>query len=121
MYRRVKTEKYIGDAGDDKPDAKGKKIDPLALDSRCHANFVENVPLAFVLVAIAELNGGNRTVLNYAMATLFAFRIAHVELGLRSGDQALGVGRPLGFFGTQGFLAGMAAYGTWLVKGYWGY
>ena len=26
-----------------------------------------------------------------------------------------------GYFGTQGFIAGMAAYGTYLVKGYWGY
>lgn len=32
-----------------------------------------------------------------------------------------GVGRPIGFFGTQGFLAAMAGYSAWLVKGYWGF
>ena len=26
-----------------------------------------------------------------------------------------------GYFGTQGFIAGMAAYSGYLVKGYWGY
>lgn len=26
-----------------------------------------------------------------------------------------------GYLGTQGFLAGMAVYTTYLVKGYWGY
>lgn len=94
--------------------------DPLLLDSRAHANFVENVPLAFTLAAIAELNGANRKVLNYAMATLFVLRILHVELGMK-GKDTVGLGRPIAFWGTQGFLGGIAAYSTWLVKGYWGY
>lgn len=83
-------------------------------------NFLENVPYAFVLTAIAELNGGNRTLLNYAMGILLAIRIGHVELGMRSKD-TLGPGRPLGQFGTQALLAGLAAYGSYLIKGYWGY
>lgn len=83
-------------------------------------NFLESVPLAFVLTAIVELNGGNRTLLNYALAALFAFRVGHVEIGLRSKD-TLGYGRAPGTVGTQGFLAGMAVYATYLVKGYWGY
>lgn len=37
------------------------------------------------------------------------------------GKDCVGWGRPVGYFGTQGFLAAMAAYGGWLVKGYWGY
>lgn len=94
--------------------------DPLLLETRSHANFVENVPLAFTLTAIAELNGANRKVLNYAMATLFVLRILHVELGMK-GKDTVGWGRPTAFFGTQAFFAGMAAYSTWLVKGYWGY
>ena len=27
----------------------------------------------------------------------------------------------VGYYGTQGFITGLAAYGTYLVKGYWGY
>ena len=74
--------------------------------------------MAFILTAVAELNGANRKVLNYALAALFALRIAHVEFGLK-GRNNVAIGRPLGFFGTQGYLAGMAAYGAYLVKGYW--
>lgn len=83
-------------------------------------NFLENVPFAFTLAAIAELNGGNRTVLNYVMAALFVLRVGHAELGLRAKD-TLGPGRTLGIFGTQGVLAGLAAYSAYLIKGYWGY
>ena len=67
---------------------------------------------------VAELNGANRKVLNYALATLFALRVAHVEFGLK-GKNALSIGRPIGFFGTQGFLGAMAAYSAYLIKGYW--
>ena len=83
-------------------------------------NFVENVPIAFILTALAELNGANRTYLNYAMAALLAVRIGHVELGLRA-KNTMGPGRAMGIFGTQVFLAGMAVYTGYLVKGYWGY
>ena len=74
--------------------------------------------MAFILTAVAELNGANRKVLNYALAALFALRIAHAEFGLR-GKNAHAMGRPIGFFGTQGFLGAMAAYSAYLVKGYW--
>jgi len=94
--------------------------DPLLLDSRAHANFLETVPLAFALATIAELNGANRKILNYAMATLFVLRIAHVELGLKR-KGTIGPGRPAGFFGTQGLLLGLAGWSAWLIKGYWGF
>ena len=94
MYRRVKAEKYVGDRYVDAAESTSNdKPDPLLLDSRAHANFIENVPLCFTLVAIAELNGANRKVLNYFMATLFLLRIAHVELGLK-GKDTVGWGRP---------------------------
>ena len=67
--------------------------DGLFLDSRAHDNFVENVPLCFTLLAVAELNGANRKALSYAMAVLFVLRIAHVELGLK-GKNTVGWGRP---------------------------
>ncbi|KAK4691971.1 uncharacterized protein P7C71_g5146, partial [Lecanoromycetidae sp. Uapishka_2] len=121
VYRRLQKEKYIGDRYEEgEASTSNDNPDPLLLDSRAHANFVENVPLAFTLVAIAELNGANRKVLNYAMATLFVLRIIHVELGMK-GKDTVAFGRPVGFYGTQAFFAGMASYGTWLVKGYWGY
>lgn len=121
VYRRIKQEKYMGDRYVDAAESTSNdNPDPLLLDSRAHNNFIESVPLCFTLVAIAELNGANRKALNYAMATLFVLRILHVELGLK-GKDTVGWGRPIGYFGTQGFIAGMAAYGTYLVKGYWGY
>ncbi|KAL8705611.1 MAG: hypothetical protein Q9201_001298 [Fulgogasparrea decipioides] len=122
VYQRIKNKQWIGDKLDGEKDKTGdhRKPDPLYLEGRCHMNFVENVPFAFLLTAIAELNGANRTILNYAMAALFALRIGQVELGLR-GKDTLAPGRIIGLLGTQGFLGGMAAYGTYLVKGYWGY
>ena len=121
-YTRVKNERWLGEKLNqdvtDKDTSDGS--DPLELYSRCHVNFVENVPIAFLLAGIAELNGANRTVLNYALGTLLVLRVAHAEFGLR-GKKALGVGRPIGFFGTLGWLAGAASYSIYLVKGYWGF
>ena len=54
------------------------------------------------------------------MGALLVLRIGHVELGLR-GKETLGMGRPVGLFGTQGVLAGLAAWTAYLVKGYWGF
>lgn len=120
-YERIQSDKYIGDrskegaSGDDKSEP-----DPLLVASRCHSNFVENVPMALILAGVVELNGGNRKVLTAALSALLVLRIAHVELGMRGKDY-LGPGRITGFFGTQGVLAGLAAYSAYLVKGYWGY
>ncbi|KAL8664402.1 MAG: hypothetical protein Q9202_003092 [Teloschistes flavicans] len=116
VYQRIKNKKYLGD----KLSAQAAEPDQLFVENRCHQNFLENVPLAFTLAAIAELNGADRTILNYAFAALFALRIGHVELGIRSKD-ALGPGRLMGLLGSQAFLGGMAAYAAYLVKGYWGY
>ena len=121
-YTRVKNERWLGEKLNqdvtDKDTSEGS--DPLELYSRCHANFIENVPIAFLLAGIAELNGANRTVLNYALGTLLVLRVAHAEFGLR-GEKTMGVGRPIGFFGTLGWLAGAASYSIYLVKGYWGF
>ncbi|KAL6713335.1 hypothetical protein ACLMJK_008800 [Lecanora helva] len=121
VYHRIRQQKYLGDrfANDDAATSNSNP-DPLYLDTRAQANFLENVPFAFTLAAIAEVNGGNRKALNYALAALFVLRVLHVEVGMR-GKDTVGLGRPVGFFGTQGFLAGVAAYCGYLVKGYWGY
>ncbi len=69
---------------------------------------------------MAELNGGNRKVINIAMGVLLALRVAHVEMGIK-GKDTVGPGRPIGYFGTQACIGGLAAYGAYLVKGYWGF
>lgn len=46
-----------------------------------------------------------------------AFRIAHVEFGMMVKD-CMGPGRPIGYFGTQGVIAGLAGYLGYLVKDY---
>ena len=54
------------------------------------------------------------------MAALFALRMAHVELGLKM-KNAEGVGRTIGFYGTQIWLATVAGWGAYCVRGFWGY
>ena len=44
--------------------------DPLEIASRCHVNFLENVPLAFMLLVICELNGGVPKYLKYVSPVL---------------------------------------------------
>ena len=84
----------MGDRFVDSPESTSNdKPDSLLLESRAHDNFIENVPLCFTLAAIAELNGANRKILNYAMATLFVLRLVHVEFGLK-GKDTVGWGRP---------------------------
>lgn len=67
-----------------------------------------------------ELNGGNRKVLVGSLDALLLLRILYVELGLL-GPKSLSTGRPIGYFGTLGFIGGMAGYAAYLVKGYWGF
>ena len=116
VAHRLRNETSLGDKLSETTD----EPDALTIDSRTHGNFLENVPLAFALGTIAELNGADRKYLNYAMAALFVSRILHCEVGLRS-KGAMGLGRPVGYYGTQAFLAGVAAWSTYLIKGYWGY
>jgi uncharacterized membrane protein YecN with MAPEG domain len=77
------------------------------------------VPLALLLGAVVEMNGGNRKALTTGFAILAVSRILHVELGLRA-EKALGIGRPIGHLSTLGFIVGMGGYAAYLVKGYWG-
>ena len=53
---------------------------------------LENVPLAFIFLGIAELNGGNKKTLNYMMAALLALRVAHADGGLRLQGKFGGLG-----------------------------
>jgi len=92
----------------------------LLIASRCHGNFVENVPYALLVASIVEANGASPRFLTGALALLFFFRVAHVEYGIRAKD-SLGWGRPVGYFGTLIWIAGMSAYATWLAKPHWGF
>lgn len=116
---------YIGDevrtnaAGGSKakPDTTTSDLDQsktLVIASRSHGNFVENVPFALLVASIAEANGANPRTLVGAHALLLFFRVAHVEYGIRA-KNSLGWGRPVGYFGTLIWVAGMSAYAAWLA------
>ncbi len=92
--------------------------DVLMAANRAQTNFSENVPLALALAAVVELNGGSRKALTAALSALLVLRVAHAEFGLMAKNY-MGPGRPLGYFGTQGVIAGLAGYAAYLVKGYW--
>ncbi|PSN62484.1 hypothetical protein BS50DRAFT_577390 [Corynespora cassiicola Philippines] len=109
-YLRVSSGTVLGDRIDA---SKGEK-DPLYLANRSLVNFSENVPLALSLGLLAELNGGSRKWIGYGLGALFALRISHAEFGLMRGG--LGVGRILGFYGTQIVMLGLGVYGGLLVK-----
>lgn len=66
----------------------------------------------------AESNWCTRFYINYALGALFAFRIIHAEFGMYVKGGA-GIGRPIGFLGTQTVVAGLAGYAAYLIKDYW--
>ncbi len=68
---------------------------------RVHANFVEYVPLALLLMALAEANGGPRAGLHGAGLVLLASRLLHAWGLSRVSGRSLGR-----FYGTAG---------TWLI------
>ncbi|KAJ4990726.1 hypothetical protein SVAN01_03735 [Stagonosporopsis vannaccii] len=111
VYHRLTSKTFMGDSTDK---SKGTK-DPLYVATRAQLNFAENVPLALAIALLAELNGANRTYLNWALGSLFALRISHAELGLQIWDSQ-GPGRILGYYGSQGVLLGLAGYTAYLVK-----
>jgi uncharacterized membrane protein YecN with MAPEG domain len=57
---------------------------PLLVASRSHANFAEFVPLALILLALAEHAGATHALLLGVAIALVAGRIAH-PLGMRGG------------------------------------
>lgn len=114
VSQRLQTNKHLGTS-----ETAAGGPDDLTVASRCHANFVENVPFALLLGVIVELNGGNRKILSGGLSALLAFRILHAEFGLRA-KNATGFGRGIGHAGTISYLLGFAGYAGYLVKGYWG-
>lgn len=81
VYHRLKDQFYVGDNSSKNGDPNNK----LYLASRCHQNFIENVPMVLIIAAFAELNGANQRTLSNALTALLTFRVLHVELGLING------------------------------------
>jgi uncharacterized membrane protein YecN with MAPEG domain len=76
--------------------------DALNVAVRAHANAVETLPIALLLLLLLELNGAAAGVLHAAGVVLLAARIGHAQgLLMRGGGTSNGR-----FFGTLG---------TWLV------
>src|SRR5580692_6051035 len=70
----------------------------LLLAMRRHANFVEFVPLALILIALLELNGIPKLAVHAMGASLVVFRACHA-LGMRA-DTMASAGRYVGAAGT---------------------
>ncbi|KIV89354.1 hypothetical protein PV10_08930 [Exophiala mesophila] len=122
---RVESNTYMGnDVAATKPDNTKQPLLPspaghsLQIESRSHSNYVENVPFALLLTAFVEANGGNPKALTVSLLGLLFFRVVHVEFGLRA-KNALGWGRPVGYFGTLAYVAALSGYGAWLVRSFW--
>ena len=70
----------------------------LLLAMRRHANFVEAVPIALILLVLLELNGVSKIAIHSLGAALVLFRICHA-FGIKA-ETMKGVGRTLGAGGT---------------------
>jgi uncharacterized protein len=64
---RGKKQIALGDSGDPE----------MIVTIRRHANFIEYVPLALILMALVELNGGSKTWVHALGAVLVVARIVH--------------------------------------------
>ena len=60
----------------------------------------------------------SRNYINYGLGALLALRISHTELGLMR-EGTVGVGRPVGYYGTQAVMLTLGGYLAYLVKDYW--
>lgn len=85
----------------------------LAQRVRVHQNFLEYVPLALILMAIIEINGGNTTFLHVFGIVLIISRIAHA-IGLKH-DNMGHPGRVIGAGGTALMSVVAAGYALWMV------
>lgn len=86
---RARTKIPVGDGGNK----------DLLLAMRRHGNFVENVPLALIVIGLLELNGASSIGIHLLGAGLVVFRISHA-LGLRA-ETMRGAGRLVGAAGTM--------------------
>ncbi len=95
---RWQTKTGIGDGGDRR----------LARAIRIHGNAVEYVPVALILLLVAELDHAPAVLLHGCGAALVAARIAHA-LGLAR-TAGVSIGRSVGIGVTFGVIAVLAAF-----------
>ena len=93
----------LGDGGDPR----------LLAAMRRQANFVEQVPIALLLLGIVELNGASATWLHALGATLLVSRVVH-PFGLDAADMRR-LPRLLGALGTLLMVLAAAAPALWQV------
>jgi uncharacterized membrane protein YecN with MAPEG domain len=98
MVMRFRMRTGIGDGGDSR----------LARAIRIHGNAIEYVPIALVLLLVAELNGTRPALLHGCGVVLVIARIAHALGLLRS--PGLSLGRGIGVTGTVGVITVLAVF-----------
>ena len=89
------------------PKSPAAAFSPMFVASRIQGNFVENVPIALIFAAVAELNGADPQILKWLLATMMVARVSHF-VGLTNN---LLLFRAFGFWATtivQLSCAGMA-------------
>ncbi|HYM35947.1 MAG TPA: MAPEG family protein [Steroidobacteraceae bacterium] len=82
----------------------------LLLAMRRHANFVEWVPLALIVIALLEMNGVTKVAIHSLGAALVIARAAHA-IGIKK-DTMKNVGR---FIGAAGTALIMIVSSVWLL------
>ena len=93
---RFKSGISLGDGGDDE----------LRNRIRAHGNFIENVPIALLLLLLNDLNGlGNSTLMLLGSVLLVSRLIHYVMIMSRSLPMVL---RPISMFGTLGTILASA-------------
>ena len=102
---RGKKKISVGDGGD---------VEMLEAMRR-HANAVEYVPIALILIGVLELNGANTIFLHVLGALLVLARIAH-PLGLKADNMGDPL-RAIGAGGTALVIVVAAGYALWQVVG----
>jgi uncharacterized protein len=95
---RTREKISIGDGGND----------ALIRRMRAQANFIENTPIALVLIALIELATGTTLLLWAAMAIFMMARIAHAW-----GMDADKKGRGVGIMATMLIIVGLAGFAVY--------
>ncbi len=98
IIMRYRTRTGIGDGGDSR----------LARAIRIHGNAIEYVPIALVLLLVAEFNGARPTLLHGCGIVLVSARIAHAAGLVRSAGAS--VGRVIGVAGTVAVIMVLAVF-----------
>ncbi|KAB5518899.1 hypothetical protein GE09DRAFT_1155807, partial [Coniochaeta sp. 2T2.1] len=102
-----------------------RKKDHVAFGDGCSSpsstkSSSSTAPSALLIASRSHGNFVDKRVLSAALGGLLAFRVIHIEFGMRVRG-GTGKGRVVGFMGTLGVLGGLAGWAAWLGRGYWGF